>query len=72
MFFMIKINLIKCKMVFFFFQKEFVVKIFEEEEEKGAKTQQKNTNLIFLFSFFSNFYDVNKLLKLFSMYLKLV
>ena len=65
---MIKINLIKCKMVFCF-QKEFVVKIFEEEKKKRRK---KNTNLTFLFFFFSNFYDVNKLFKLFSMYLKLV
>jgi len=65
---MIKINLIKCKMVFCF-QKEFVVKIFEQEKEKGAKKTHK---FDFSFFFFSNFYDVNKLFKLFSMYLKLV
>jgi hypothetical protein len=53
----------------FCFQKEFVVKIFEQEEEKGAKKTHK---FDFSFFFFSNFYDVNKLFKLFSMYLKLV
>ena len=46
---MIEINLIKFKMVFVCFQKEFVVKIFEEEEEKGAKTQQQKTQIRFFF-----------------------
>ena len=72
MFLMIKINLIKFKMVFFCFQKEFVVKIFKKKKKKAQKHTNKNTILTFLFFFFSNFYDVNKLLKLFSMYLKLV
>ena len=55
---MIEINLIKFKMVFVCFQKEFVVKIFEEEEEKGAKTQQKKHKFDFSFFFFKVYFKL--------------
>ena len=72
MFFMIKINLIKCKRVFFSFRKSLLSKYLKKKKKKAQKHNNKKHKFDFSFFFISNFYDVNKLLKLFSMYLKLV